>query len=316
MTTLSRPTRLPARRGPRRGDRAFAAGTRWAGIAIVSLLVGIAIVLAVESWPAWRAFGTGLLTGTTWDPTRDIYGAVPFIVGTLATAFIAVVIAAPVGLLTAIYLAEFADRRLATPLTFTIELLAAIPSVVLGLWGIFVLAPLLRDTLDAFVIAALGWIPLFAGPSYGFGVSTAGVILAIMILPTIVSIGREVLRSVPAAQREAMYGLGATRWEVATRAVLPYARSGVVGAVILGLGRALGETLAVTMVIGNTDAIPTSVFSQGQSIASKIAVTFNESTGLQSESLVGLGLILLAMTLLLNAAARLLVARTARGPRR
>lgn len=315
MTTLSRPG-LPTRASPRRGDRAFVLGTRGFGFLIIAILIGIGVVLLIDSWPAWQTFGLDLVTGTQWDPIREIYGAVPFIVGTLYTSLIALILATPIGLLTAIFLSEFADRRLATPLTFTIELLAAIPSVVLGLWGIFVLAPLLRDTLDAFLISTLGWLPFFAGPSYGFSISTAGVILAIMILPTIVSLSREVLRSVPNAQREAMYGLGATHWEVATKAVLPYARSGVIGAVILGLGRALGETMAVTMVIGNKDAVPVSVFEQGQSIASKIAVTFNESTGLQSQSLIAIGVILLAMTLLLNGAARLLVARTTRGPGR
>ncbi len=316
MTTLSRPAGLPTRRRPRRGDRAFALGTRGFAVLIVGILVALAIVLLVLSWPAWQASGLGLITGTEWDPIRDIYGAVPFILGTLYTSAIALLLAAPIGVLTAIFLSEFATRRLATPLTFTVELLAAIPSVVLGLWGIYVLAPFLRDTVDQFLISTLGWLPMFAGPSFGFSISTAGVILAIMILPTMVSIGREVLRSVPNAQREAMYGLGATHWEVATKAVLPYARSGVIGAVILGLGRALGETMAVTMVIGNKDEIPTSIFSQGQSIASKIAVTFNESTGLQSQSLIAIGLILLVMTLILNMLARILVSRTAQGPRR
>jgi phosphate transport system permease protein len=316
MTTLSRPAGLPVRRRPRRGDRAFVIGTRGFGFAIVGILVAVGLVLLAESMPAWQALGPGLVTGTAWDPIRDLYGAVPFVVGTLYTSLIALLLATPIGVLTAIFLSEFADRRLATPLTFTIELLAAIPSVVLGLWGVFILAPFLRDTVDAFLISTLGWLPMFAGPSYGFSISTAGVILAIMILPTIVSIGREVLRSVPNAQREAMYGLGATHWEVATKVVLPYARSGVIGAVILGLGRALGETMAVTMVIGNKDEVPVSVFAQGQSIASKIAVTFNESTGLQSQSLIAVGLILLAMTLILNVLARLLVARTAKGPSR
>jgi phosphate transport system permease protein len=263
MTTLSRAAGLPVRRRPRRGDRSFALGTRGFGYAIAALFVGVGVVLLIGSWPAWQTFGLELITGTEWDPVREIYGAVPFIVGTLATSAIALLLAAPIGVLTAVFLSEFAQRRLATPLTFTIELLAAIPSVVLGLWGIYVLAPFLRDTVDVFLISTLGWLPMFAGPSYGFSISTAGVILAIMILPTIVSIGREVLRSVPNAQREAMYGLGATHWEVATKAVLPYARSGVIGAVILSLGRALGETMAVTMVIGNKDEIPTSIFSQG-----------------------------------------------------
>ncbi len=316
MTTLPHATGLPTRRSPRRGDRAFVLGTRGFGVVIVGILVAVGAVLLVESLPAWRTLGLSLITGTGWDPIREIYGAVPFIVGTLYTSLIALLLATPIGVLTAIFLSEFANRRVATPLTFTIELLAAIPSVVLGLWGIFILAPFLRDTVDAFLISTLGWLPMFAGPSYGFSISTAGVILAIMILPTMVSIGREVLRSVPNAQREAMYGLGATHWEVATKAVLPYARSGVIGAVILGLGRALGETMAVTMVIGNKDEVPVSIFAQGQSIASKIAVTFNESTGLQSESLIAIGLILLVMTLILNVLARLLVSRTAKGPGR
>ena len=187
----------------------------------------------------------------------------------------------------------------------------------IGLWGIFVLSPFLRDTVDAWLIATLGWLPFFRGPSFGVGIGAAGVILAIMILPTIVSISREVLSSVPNSQREAMFGLGATRWEVAVKAVLPYARSGVIGAAILGLGRALGETMAVTMVIGNGQDIPVSVFNQAQTIASKIAVTFNEASGgLQSQSLVAIGLILLVMTLLLNVAARLLVSRAQQGPAR
>ncbi len=321
---MNRPTRTAALSGgirrpqrPGGGDLAFLFGTRWSAFAIVALLVAIGALLLAESLPAWQRFGLDLIGGATWDPVRDVYGALPFIVGTLYTSVIALVLAAPIGILTALFLSEFARPRIALPLTFTIELLAAIPSVVIGLWGIFVLAPLLRDTVDAFLISTLGWLPIFAGPSFGFSVSTAGVILAIMILPTIVSIGREVLSSVPNAQREAMFGLGGTRWEVATRAVLPYARSGVIGAVILGFGRALGETMAVTMIIGNRDAVPVSMFEQGQTIASKIAVSFGEASGgLQTGSLVAIGVILLAMTLLLNVAARLLVARTSRGPAR
>ena len=227
------------------GDRIY----RWL-TTLAALLIAIGIVLLIGSWPAWQTFGLQFITGNNWDPGQAIYGAVPFIVGTLYTSLIALVLAPPIGILTVIFLSEFARGRLAMTLTFMIELLAAIPSVVLGLWGIYVLVPLMRDTIDPVAISLLGWLPFFKGPSYGFSISTAGVILAIMILPTIVSIGREVLRSVPNAQREAMYGLGGTHWEVATKAVVPYARSGLVGVVILGLGRALGETMAVTMVIG------------------------------------------------------------------
>jgi phosphate transport system permease protein len=295
----------------------FRGGTRVFAGAVIGALGVVAAVLVISSVPAWTRFGVDLITGTTWDPVRDVYGALPFIVGTLYSSAMALIIATPIGVLTAIFLSEFAPRRVAVPLTFTIELLAAIPSVVIGLWGVFVLSPFLRDTVDAWLIATLGWLPFFRGPSFGVGIGAAGVILAIMILPTIVSISREVLSSVPNSQREAMFGLGATRWEVAVKAVLPYARSGVVGAAILGLGRALGETMAVTMVIGNGQDIPVSIFNQAQTIASKIAVTFNEASGgLQSQSLIAIGLILLVMTLLLNVAARLLVSRAQQGPAR
>ena len=313
--TVAPIVRLRGRTAPRRADVVFRSGTRVFGAAVLLALGVVAGVLVVSSAPAWVRFGVDLITRSTWDPVREVYGALPFIVGTLYAAAIALIIATPIGVLTALFLSEFAPRRVAIPLTFTIELLAAIPSVVIGLWGIFVLSPFLRDTVDTWLIATLGWLPFFRGPSYGVGLGAAGVILAIMILPTIVSISREVLSSVPNSQREAMFGLGATRWEVAVKAVLPYARSGVVGAAILGLGRALGETMAVTMVIGNGQDIPVSVFDQAQTIASKIAVTFNEASGgLQTQSLVAIGLILLVMTLLLNVAARLLVSRAQQGP--
>ncbi|HEX7398370.1 MAG TPA: phosphate ABC transporter permease subunit PstC [Candidatus Limnocylindrales bacterium] len=313
--TVAPIVRRRGRTAPRRADVVFRSGTRVFGAAVLLALGVVAGVLVVSSAPAWARFGVDLITRSTWDPVREVYGALPFIVGTLYAAAIALIIATPIGVLTALFLSEFAPRRVAIPLTFTIELLAAIPSVVIGLWGIFVLSPFLRDTVDTWLIATLGWLPFFRGPSYGVGLGAAGVILAIMILPTIVSISREVLSSVPNSQREAMFGLGATRWEVAVKAVLPYARSGVVGAAILGLGRALGETMAVTMVIGNGQDIPVSVFDQAQTIASKIAVTFNEASGgLQTQSLVAIGLILLVMTLLLNVAARLLVSRAQQGP--
>jgi phosphate transport system permease protein len=223
------------------------------------------------------------------------------------------VIAGPIGLLTAIFLAELAPRWLAVPLGFLVELLAAIPSVVIGLWGVFVLSPVLRVTVEDWIANSIGRvIPVFAGPSFGVGVFAAGVILAIMVLPTIVSISREVINAVPTAQREAMLALGATRWETTTKAVLPFARSGIIGAVMLGLGRALGETMAVTMVIGNNPQVPTRLFDQGQTIASQIATTFSEaSIGLQTSSLIALGLTLLAMTIILNVIARLLVRRVA-----
>ncbi len=235
-------------------------------------------------------------------------------IGTLATSAIAILLATPIGLLTAIFLAELSSRRVAIPLTFAIELLAAIPSVVYGLWGVFVLGPVLKSTLEPWLIGTLGWLPIFAGPPFGIGLFAAGVILTLMILPTIISIARDVISSVPNHQREAMLALGATRWETITKAVLPYARSGIVGAIILGLGRALGETMAVTMVIGNAQRIPTSIFDPSQTIASQIATTFNEAgVGLQTSALIALGLVLLVITMTLNVVARLLVWRVA-GP--
>lgn len=297
-----------------RADAAFRLSSRLAGLVIVALLLLIALLLAIDSRLTWETFGLSFVTGTTWDPVAGIYGALPFIVGTIEAAAIAVVLASPIGILTAIYLSELAPRRLATPLTFVIELLAAIPSVVIGLWGVFVLAPFLRDTVEAWIVSVFGWIPFLGGPTYGVGLFSAGVILAIMILPTIVTISREVIQAVPGSQREAMLALGATRWETIGRAVIPFARSGIIGAVILGLGRALGETMAVTMVIGNKDEIPTGLFGQAQTIASKIATTFNEaSVGLQTSSLIALGLVLLVMTIVMNIVARLLVWRVA-GP--
>jgi phosphate transport system permease protein len=292
--------------------RTSSGGLAWLTVAILGLL---GILLLLNSGEVLGKFGISFLTGTTWDPIAGIYGALPFIVGTIASSFIAILLATPIGLLTAIFLAELAPRRVAIPLTFTIELLAAIPSVVFGLWGVFVLGPFLKNTVEAWIVATFGWIPILAGPTDGVGLFAAGVILTLMILPTIVAISRDVITAVPDSQREAMLALGATRWEMITKAVLPYARSGIFGAVILGLGRALGETMAVTMVIGNKTQIPTSVFQSSQTIASQIATTFNEaSIGLQTSALIGLGLILLVITMTLNVIARVLVWRVAGAP--
>jgi phosphate transport system permease protein len=313
MTHLSLTAR--SRQGSGRlADTAFRGSSRLAAWVVVALLILIGVLLYVNSRLTWETFGLGFITGQTWDPVAGIYGAFPFIVGTILAAMIAVILAAPIGIFTAIYLSELAPRRLATPLTFMIELLAAIPSVVIGLWGVFILAPFLRGTVEAWIVSVFGWIPFLGGPTYGIGLFSAGVILTIMILPTIVTISREVIGAVPGSQREAMFALGATRWEVIRRAVVPFARSGIIGAVILGLGRALGETMAVTMVIGNKDAIPNSLFDQTQTIASKIATSFSEATvGIQTSSLIALGLVLLVMTIIMNVIARLLVWRVA-GP--
>jgi phosphate transport system permease protein len=310
------PRRLTSRSGAL-PDRLFRSVSGLAAIGVTFLIIAIGLMLALNSTQAFGRFGLGFITSTIWDPVAEVFGALPYVVGTLLSSAIALVIAAPIGILTAIFLAELAPRRLSIPLTFLIELLAAIPSVVFGLWGVFVLSPFLGSTVEPFLIRTLGWIPIFAGPSYGIGLFRAGIILAIMVLPTIVAISREVISSVPDSQREAMAALGATRWEIVRRAVLPFARSGIIGAIILGLGRALGETMAVTMVIGNAQDLPTSIFDQSQTIASKIATTFNEaSIGLQTSSLIALGFILLVITIGLNVIARLLVRRVTSGERR
>jgi len=297
----------------RLADRLFRGSSRFAAFVLVFLLIAVGVLLFANSRLTWETFGLSFITGLTWDPVASVYGALPFIVGTVLASLIAIVIAAPIGIMTSLYLSELAPRRTATPLTFMIELLAAIPSVVIGLWGVFMLAPFLRGTVEAWIVSVFGWIPFLGGPTYGIGLFTAGVILAIMILPTIVTISREVIQAVPGSQREAMFALGATRWEVIRHAVVPFARSGIIGAVILGMGRALGETMAVTMVIGNKDAIPITLFDQTQTIASKIATSFNEAQiGIQTSSLIALGLILLAMTIIMNIVARLLVWRVAR----
>lgn len=315
MIELADPGRLRGRAISRFPDRLFSGATALVAGIVVVVLGAILVLLTTNSALTWETFGLSFVAGTTWDPVAAAYGALPFIAGTLLSSAIALVLAAPIGLLTAIFLAEYAPRRFGVPLTFVIELLAAIPSVVIGLWGVFVLGPALKTTISSWIVATLGWIPIFGGPAFATGLFTAGVILAIMILPTIVTISREVLVAVPAGQREAMYGLGATRWEVISRVVIPIARSGIIGALILGLGRALGETLAVTMVIGNGQDAPASLFSQSQTLASKIATSFNEAqVGLQTSSLIALGLILLVITIAINVVARVFVGRaTANG---
>jgi len=313
MTTAPTPASRFSRPGSRLPDLGFRIGTGAFGWLAVVLVVALAAMLLLNGEEAITTFGLGFLGGTTWDPVAGIYGALPFIVGTIGTSIIAIVLATPIGLLTAIFLAELAPRRVAIPLTFAIELLAAIPSVVFGLWGVFILSPFLQATVESWIVDVFGWIPIFAGPPFGVGMFAAGVILTLMILPTIIAISRDVITAVPDSQREAMLALGATRWEMITRSVLPYARSGIFGAVILGLGRALGETMAVTMVIGNRPQVPTSIFDSSQTIASQIATTFNEAgVGLQTSALIALGLVLLVITMALNVVARLLVWRVSK----
>lgn len=285
------------------------------GLGVLGLAVAIGLNLAGEAGPALGQFGPAFFARSIWDPVREEFGALPFIYGTLATSFLALLIGSPVALATAIFLAELAPGWLKGPISYLVELLAAIPSVVYGLWGLFVLAPVLRTTVQPALGNWLGFLPLFQGPFYGVGIFTGGVILAIMVIPSIAAVSRDVIRAVPNDQREAMLALGATRWETIRYAVLPAARSGIIGAVLLGLGRALGETMAVTMVIGNRPEIPASLFAPGYTMAAVIANEFAEATSdLHLSALFGVGFGLFLLTLLVNILARLLVWRVAWGP--
>ena len=277
------------------------------------LLLGTEVLIA--GWPALRHFGFSFITSTEWDPVGEKFGAGPAIYGTLVTSAIALIIATPLALGVALFVSEIAPTWLRQPLAFLVDLLAAIPSVVYGLWGVFVLIPLLREHLMPFLrdTLHLGATPFFSGPAYGPSMLAAGLILAIMVLPFISSVSREVLLVVPRAQREAALALGATRWEMISGAVIPYARSGIIGGIVLGLGRALGETMAVTMLIGNQDTISASLLAPSNTMASLIANKFRESDGLQLSSLLAVGFVLFVITLIVNAIARWLVWQTSRG---
>jgi phosphate transport system permease protein len=281
----------------------------FAGLTVL-LLAAMVVAMTQASALSLRQFGLGFVSGSVWDPVRNVFGALPFIYGTVVSSLIALLIAVPVSLGVAVFLAELAPSKVRVVVGFIVELLAAVPSVVYGLWGVFVLAPWLRDRIEPALAAVFGFLPLFRGPHQGVGMLAGGLILAIMILPTISSVSREVLRAVPDTLREGALALGATRWEAIRRIVLPAGRSGIAGAVILGLGRALGETMAVTMVIGNRPAISASLFAPSYTMASVIANEFTEATGdLYLSALCEVGLVLFAVTLLLNIIARLLVSR-------
>jgi len=283
-------------------------------LVVFALIVLIARELTLGSRIALRQFGWHFLVSSDWDPVNGVFGALPFIFGTLVSSAIALVIAVPISVATAVYLTELAPQWLRQPLIIFIELLAAVPSVILGLWGIFVMVPWLRDYLFPWLQKWFGFLPFFKGPIYGVSMLAGGIIVAIMIIPIITSVSREILRSVPSLQREAAYALGATRWEVTRIAVLSYAKKGLFGAVILGLGRALGETMAVTMVIGNTPQIVASLLAPGYTLASVVANEFNEATGsLYTSALFEVGLVLLGVTVLANSFAQLLL-KTFAGP--
>jgi len=301
---------LPERRHRNVGDLVFRGLTAAAAWSMVAIVASVVIVLAWESSGAMRTFGWGFLTDQKWDPVTQEYGALPFIYGTIMSSLLALALAVPLGIGTAVFLSEMAPEGVRAPIAFLVELLAAIPSVIYGLWGIFVLVPTVRSTIGPALADTLGFLPFFQGPNYGVSLLTAGIILAVMVVPYITSVSLEVFRTVPTAQREGALALGATRWEMIRMAVLPYGRVGVIGAVMLGLGRALGETMAVTMVIGNRPEIAVSFFAPGSTMASVIANEFSEATSaLYVQVLVEIGLVLLAVTMLVNVMARLLVWR-------
>ncbi len=297
---------------PPLGSRAPDSTFKWAAFAAALVILALIALVGLELYYGARLaiakYGIGFLVSSAWDPVSDQYGALPFIFGTLVSSLLALLIAVPLGVATALFLTELAPFRIRQPIIVIVEMLAAVPSVVFGLWGIFVLIPWLRDHLFVWLKHTLGFLPLFQGPIYGVSMLAGGIIVAIMILPIVTSISREILRSVPGLQREAAYALGATRWEVIRIAVLSYARRGLFGAAVLGLGRALGETMAVTMVIGNRPEISASLFAPGYTLASVIANEFTEATSdLYLNALFELGLVLFAVTILINIAAQLML---------
>jgi phosphate transport system permease protein len=297
------------------GDRIYKIAITFFALCIPLLLVFIAIEVGIAGWPAFARFGLSFLTTSTWDPVRETFGAATAIYGTIVSSIIALALAAPLAIGVALFLSDLAPRWLRQPVGFLVDLLAAIPSVVYGLWGIFVLLPLLRQHVMPFLraIPGVGSLPLFSGPAYGPSMLAAGLILAIMVLPYISSVSREVLLAVPRSQREAALALGATRWEMIWGAVLPYAKSGIVGGVILGLGRALGETMAVTMLIGNRHEISASLFAPGYTMASLIANEFSEaSKDIHLAALMAVGFTLFVITIIVNAIARWLVWQVSR----
>jgi len=298
----------------RLGDTAFRHLTRAAALAVLVILGGIIVSLIHGSWPALRTFGFGFLFEESWNPVTEKFGAIAPIYGTIVTSIVAMLIAMPVGLFIALFLTELCPMWLRRPIGIAIELLAGIPSIIYGIWGLFVFAPFLQQYVQPFLITVFGPIPflstLFAGPPYGIGILTAGLILAIMVLPFITSISRDVFEAVPPVLKEAAYGLGCTTWEVARYVVLPFTRVGVIGGVMLGLGRALGETMAVTFVIGNAHRISGSILAPGTTISATIANEFTEAVGdLYTSSLIALGLILFLITFVVLAIARLMLMR-------
>jgi phosphate transport system permease protein len=305
-------------RNPRAFLRRLRAGDEAAHIITLLFASSILLITALLLYRLWTdsqlartQFGWHFLFTSVWDPVFEKFGALPFIYGTVVTSLLALLIAVPLGLGAAIFLAELAPPKISSGLAFVIDLLAAVPSVIYGLLGVFIVVPILRTTVEPFLGKTLGFLPFFKGPAYGVGFLAGGVVLSIMVVPFIISVSREVLLVVPGNQREAALALGATRWEATWKVVVPYARSGILGSIFLALARALGETMAVTMVIGNDPKISASLFAPGYSIAAVIANEFTEATGdLHLHALVELGLVLFLITFLLNGMARLLILAT------
>jgi phosphate transport system permease protein len=319
---VATPTTTFGSASPVTGSRSFLARLR-EGDEIARLVtflfaasvVLITILLVYQLWAnsalPRHKFGFHFFVTSVWDPIMDEFGALPFIYGTLVTSAVALIIAVPLGIGAAIFLAELAPPRISDTLQFFIDLLAAVPSVIYGLLGIFIIVPLMRTVIAPTLIKTLGFLPIFKGPSYGVGFFTAGIVMAIMVIPYIISVSREVLLSVPRDQREAALALGSTRWESTWQVVVPFAKTGIMGSIFLAMARALGETMAVTMVIGNSPKIAASLFAPGYSIAAVIANEFTEATGdMYLQSLIYLGLVLFLLTFLLNGMARLLIIAT------
>jgi phosphate transport system permease protein len=298
----------------RLADRLFSLIILACGLSVLALVGLIVYELITKSALSWHAFGWKFIFRSDWDPVNDHYGALPFVYGTIVSSILALVIAVPLAIGVAVFITEMSPRWLRNPLAFITELLAAIPSVIYGLWAIFVLVPLLRQYVQPALARYLGWTGLFEGPPFGIGMLAAGIILAIMVVPIISAITREVMTAVPQQQREAVLALGATRWEMIRTGVLRNARAGILGGIILGLGRALGETMAVTMVIGNRPEIAKSLFAPGYTMASVIANEFSEATGdLYLSSLIEVGLALFIVTIIVNMIAQFLVWTVTRG---
>jgi len=316
INTTEATARVPSGRMRRQRveDLVFRSTTRAFAVGVLSLLGAVLVALAIGAGPAVRAFGFGFLASQAWNPVKDVFGALPAVYGTLVTSLVAMILAVPVALGIAVFLTELCPPMMRRPIGILIELLAAIPSIIYGIWGLFVLAPVLQVTVQPFLIATLGAVPglglLFAGPPLGLGILTAGFILAVMILPFIAAVTRDVFMTVPAMLRESAYGVGATTSEVVRDIVLPYTRVGIVGGAMLGLGRALGETMAVTFVIGNAHRIQASLLAPGTTISATLANEFTEAVGdLYTSSLIELGLILFVITFVVLAAAKLMLMR-------